>query len=119
LCALDLARSGSDIKAAISFHGLFDGHDLPARKIKASVLALHGWDDPMVSPAKVTTLGEELTKARCDWQIHAYGQTSHAFTNPDAGNKKNGLMYSATAEKRAWAAATDLLYDKFSLHGVS
>jgi dienelactone hydrolase len=119
LCALDLARSGIDVKAAISFHGLFDGNGLPAKKIKASVLALHGWDDPMVPPAKVTELGVELTKAGCDWQIHAYGQTSHAFTNPEAKDAKNGLMYSSQAERRAWAAAMDLLHEMFSLHGVS
>ncbi len=119
LCALDLARSGIDLKAAISFHGLFNGNGLPAKKIKASVLALHGWDDPMVPPAAVTELGEELTKAKCDWQIHAYGDTKHAFMVETANDPKNGVQYNAKAEKRAWAAALGLLAEKFDMHGVS
>ncbi len=118
LCTLDLARSGADLKAAISFHGLFGGNGLPAKKIKASVLALHGWDDPMVPPTAVTELGEELTKAKCDWQIHAYGGTKHAFMVEGANDPKNGVQYNAVAEKRAWAAALDLLAEKFDLHGV-
>jgi len=113
LCALDLARSGVNIKAAISFHGLFNGNGLPPKKIKASVLALHGWDDPMVKPDMVTGLGEELTAAKCDWQIHAYGGTSHAFMVPDANDPKNGMQYNAVAEKRAWAVSLDLLAEKF------
>ena len=118
LCTLDLARSGVDLKAAISFHGLFNPSGLPAKKIKASVLALHGWDDPMVPPEMVTALGAELTKAGCDWQIHAYGKTKHAFMVPDANDPKNGIQYHAAAERRAWAVATDLLAEKFSMHGV-
>ena len=35
LCTLDLARSGADLKAAISFHGLLDAPNLPKKKIKA------------------------------------------------------------------------------------
>jgi dienelactone hydrolase len=31
MCALDLARSGADIAAAVSFHGLFDPPGLPAQ----------------------------------------------------------------------------------------
>ena len=118
LCTLDLARSGADLKAAISFHGLFNGNGLPAKKIKASVLALHGWDDPMVPPAAVIELGAELTAAKCDWQIHAYGGTKHAFMVPEANDPKNGVQYNAVAEKRAWAATLDLLAEKFDMHGV-
>ncbi len=119
LCTLDLARSGVDLKAAISFHGLFGGNGLPPKKIKASVLALHGWDDPLVPPADVTMLGEELTKAKCDWQIHAYGGTQHSFMVPEANDPKNGVAYHATAERRAWAVTLDLLAEKFSTHGVA
>ena len=119
LCALDLARSGADLEAAISFHGLFHGNGLPPKKIKANVLALHGWDDPMVPPAQVTALGEELTKAKCDWQIHAYGKTTHAFMVEGANDPKAGMMHSAVAERRAWNAALDLLAEKFDLHGVT
>ena len=38
----------------------------------------------MVPPDKVVALGQELTEAGADWQIHAYGHVGHGFTNPHA-----------------------------------
>ena len=64
MCALDLARSGADIAAAVSFHGLFDPPGLPPEKIKAKVVAFHGWDDPMVPPEKVVALGQGADRGR-------------------------------------------------------
>src|SRR5205085_332581 len=84
LCALDLARSGAEVAGVASFHGLFDPTGLPPLAIKAKVVAFHGWDDPMVPPEKVVALGQELTDAGADWQIHAYGNVRHGFTNPGA-----------------------------------
>lgn len=34
LCALDFARSGADLKATISFHGLLDAPDYPRKRSK-------------------------------------------------------------------------------------
>ncbi|MGB0907608.1 MAG: dienelactone hydrolase family protein [Maricaulaceae bacterium] len=120
LCTLDMARAGLDLKAAISFHGLLDApEDAKAKKIKAKVLVAHGWDDPMAPPEHVTLLGEELAKAKCDWQLHAYGNTMHAFTVPEANNKSFGNMYNADSERRAWSATQDLLTEVFGMHGVS
>ncbi len=118
LCTLDIARSGADIKAAISFHGLLDAPDLPKKKIKAKVLIAHGWDDPMAPPEHVTALGEELTTAKCDWQLLAFGKTSHAFMVPGANDKTNGLMYNPDSERRAWTGALELLHEIFGQHGV-
>ncbi len=119
LTTLDLARSGADIKAAISFHGLLDAPDLPKKKIKAKVLVAHGWDDPMAKPETVLTLGKELTDAKCDWQIMAHGGTTHAFTVPGAANKDLGLMYNEASAQRSWNATFALLDEVFGLHGVS
>jgi dienelactone hydrolase len=103
-CALDVARSGADIRAAVSFHGLFDPCGLPAEKITARVIAFHGWDDPMVPPAAVVALAQELTEAGCDWQIHAYGHTGHGFTNPKASDLGiDGVYYTAPAARRSFA----------------
>jgi len=114
MCALDLARSGAAIKAAISFHGLFQPNGLEAKQISARVLALHGYDDPMVSPEATIALAEEMKKAGCDWQIHAYGGVGHAFTNPDAHAPENGMKFDATAKRRAWTAAKQLLVESFA-----
>ena len=114
MCALDLARGGADIAAAVSFHGLFDPPGLPAQKIKAKVVAFHGWDDPMVSPEKVVALGNELTEARSDWQIHAYGHVGHGFTNPHASTLQiEGVAYNAIAAERSWTSFINLLEELF------
>jgi dienelactone hydrolase len=117
-CALDLARSGADIAAAVSFHGLFDPPGLPAEKIKAKVVAFHGWDDPMVTPDKVVALGQELTEAGSDWQIHAYGHVGHGFTNPHASDLQiDGVAYNALAAERSWTSFISLLEELFGGHG--
>ncbi len=117
-CALDLARSGADIVAAVSFHGLFDPPGLPPQKISAKVVAYHGWDDPMVPPQKVVALGEELTEAGCDWQIHAYGHVGHGFTNPHASSLQiEGVAYNELAAERSWTSFVNLLEELFGANG--
>ena len=114
MCALDLARSGADIAAAVAFHGLFDPPELPPEKITAKVVAFHGWDDPMAPPDKVAALAAELTEAGADWQIHAYGHTSHGFTNPNAdASGIPGVHYNATAADRSWTAFVNFLEELF------
>jgi dienelactone hydrolase len=118
LCALDVARSGAEISAAVAFHGLFDPPGLPPEKIKAKVVAFHGWDDPMVPPEKVVALGKELTEAGADWQIHAYGHVAHGFTNPKAAELQiDGVRYNALAAERSWTSFISLLEELFSTHG--
>jgi len=117
MCALDLARSGADIVAAVSFHGLFDPPGLPEQKIKAKVVAFHGWDDPMVPPDAVVALGQELTAAGSDWQIHAYGHVGHGFTNPKAHEIGiEGVFYHQLAAERSWTSFINLLEELFSTH---
>jgi len=117
MCALDLARSGADVVAAVSFHGLFDPPGLPAQKIPAKVVAFHGWDDPMVPPEAVVALGQELTAAGSDWQIHAYGHVGHGFTNPKAHEIGiDGVFYHALAAERSWTSFINLLEEVLAGH---
>jgi dienelactone hydrolase len=112
LCALDLARSGADLAGIVSFHGLFNAPEkLPENAIKARILALHGHDDPLVPPAKVLELEHELTNAGADWQIHIYGGTMHAFTNPAASAPEQGMVYNPAAANRAWASMKNFLQE--------
>jgi dienelactone hydrolase len=105
LCALDLARAGAEVAGVVSFHGLFaPPGNRDGTPIRAKVLALHGWDDPMAPPASVEALAAELTRGGADWQIHGYGATMHGFTNPAANAPENGVQYDATADRRSWAA---------------
>ena len=109
-CALDVARTGIDIAGVVSFHGLFDPPGWDAGKIKAKVLVLHGWDDPMAKPESVVALGQELTAAAADWQIHAYGHVGHGFTNPNASSLQiDGVFYHELAAERSWTAFVNFL----------
>lgn len=105
LCALDLARMGERLAGVVSFHGLFEPPgNTSANTVVASILALHGWDDPLATPEAVAALAAELTDFGADWQIHAYGNTSHAFTNPAANDTERGTVYDAVADQRSWTA---------------
>jgi dienelactone hydrolase len=105
LCALDLARSGADVRGVISLHGALKPSGLPAAPITAKVLVLHGHDDPLVPLDEVIAFQNEMTAAKVDWQLHSYGGTVHAFTNPHANAPEAGLLYNATADRRSWTAA--------------
>lgn len=108
-CVLDLARSGADVAGVVSFHGVYDPPSFPNEPIKAKILVLHGWDDPLDPPETVLALSRELTDAGADWQLHSYGNTVHAFTNP----AREG-MYSPVADRRSWQAMSNFFAELFS-----
>jgi len=115
LCVLDLARAGADLKGVVSFHGLLGAPDnLVTNSIKAKVLALHGHDDPMGPFEQVLAFEQEMTKAGADWQLHTYGHTMHAFTNPKANDPAFGTVYQANADKRSWLAMKNFLAEVFA-----
>ena len=102
---LDLARSateGSGLCGVVSVHGIFAPPRLgPQPRITAKVLALHGWDDPLAPPPDVIAFASEMSAAGVDWQVHAYGNTMHAFTAPGANLPDKGILYNADAARRA------------------
>ena len=103
---LELARSGADIAGVVSFHG---GLDTPtpedAARITASVLVLHGADDPYVPADEVQAFEEEMRAAGVDWQLVSYGNAVHSFTQPMAGDDPSaGAAYEARADRRSWQA---------------
>lgn len=115
LCVLDIARAGSDIAGVASVHGIFTPpENAPGRTIAAKVLVLHGWDDPLAAPEAVVALADELTAAGADWQLHAYGNTMHAFSNPAASDPNGGKAYNENADRRSWAATRYFLAELFN-----
>lgn len=110
LCVLDLARTGADIRGVISFHGLLiPPGNTRGNRIKAKVLVLHGHDDPLAPPEQVLALEKELTEAGADWQVHVYGGTVHAFTNPRANDPAFGTVYKESADRRSWQSMQNFL----------
>lgn len=113
--ALELARSGANLKGVVSFHG---GLDTPnpddAKNIKGSVLVLHGADDPFQSSEKVQAFQNEMRKAGADWQMNIYGSAKHSFSNPEADKVGiEGIAYNKKADVRSWEAMRSFLEEMF------
>ena len=113
--ALELARSGADVAGVVSFHGGL-GTPTPedAKNIKCKVLACHGADDPNVPPAEVAGFEKEMRDGKIDWQLIAYGNAVHSFTDKSAGNDNSkGAAYNEKADRRSWEAMKDLFAEIF------
>ena len=56
----------------------------------------------MALPDDMVKLSHELNRNNADWNIHVYGHTGHAFTNPKAKFPEKGLFFEPKSNKRAW-----------------
>jgi len=113
-CILDLARSGADLAGTAIFHGVYDPPNIPHEgPIKSPILVLHGWEDPLATPEDTVLLAKELTQRQADWQLHAFGQTGHAFTNPNANFPEKGMFYQESSDKRAWGLMKNFFEEVF------
>ncbi len=112
MAALELARTGADLRAAVSYHGFLDTPD-PAGKdtILARILAHHGNDDPLAAPGAVDAFREEMTGAGADWTLIVYGNTMHGFTNPAANAPDKGIVYQPASDRTARRATEAFLRD--------
>ena len=113
LCVLDMARTDMDLQGVASFHGLLGAPGNTASSTSVKTLVLHGWDDPMATPEDVLAFSKEMSDAKADWQLHAYGGTMHAFTNPGANDPDFGTVYNPAAERRSLAALKDFLSEMY------
>jgi dienelactone hydrolase len=115
--ALELGRSGADLKGIVSFHGALDTPTPEdAKNIKAKVLACHGASDPFVPLEHVRDFIQEMENGKVDYRVIAYGPgVVHGFTNPDNRNSPmQGLAYDANADRRSWQAMQDFFQEIFS-----
>jgi dienelactone hydrolase len=101
---LEAARAGLPLKGVVSFHGdLQTRSPAKAETLKAKVLVLHGAADPMVPPAQVEAIEQEMKSAGADFKLVAYPDAVHSFTNPDAGKADiPGVAYDAEADRKSW-----------------
>lgn len=114
--AIEAARDGQDLAAAISFHGLLDTL-LPAEpgSVRARLLVLHGDADPMVPRTQVHTFQKEMDGAGAQWHLHAYSGVRHGFTDPASDERDlDAVAYDKSADRQSWAALTCFLDEIFS-----
>ena len=113
--SLELARSGADISGVVSFHGGLETA-LPAEpgKVKGKILALHGADDPFVPPNEVANFQKEMKAAKCNWELVAYGNAVHSFTNKAAGtDNSKGAAFNEQANERSMTAMKNFFREVF------
>jgi dienelactone hydrolase len=111
--ALELARSGVPLRAAIGIHpGFAAANTSASANIRASVLMICGADDPVVSADDRRRFEDEMRAARvADWRLEVYGGVGHSFTNPDIASRGlPGLFaYDERADRRAWSSTQAML----------
>jgi len=115
-CVLELARSGADAKAIISYHGLLSTA-MPAEPgaIKGQVAIYTGAKDPYAPTEHVEALRQELSTAGAHFQITVFNDAFHAFTDPHAGEMgRAGIAYDAIADRVSWAGTLALLEETIS-----
>jgi len=112
---LQLACSGADLRAVVSFHGgLFKPTADDAKAIKGKVLICNGAADTFIQADDRKALLESFEANKVDYQFIDYAAAVHAFTNPDAGSfKLDGVAYNENADKRSWKHMRTLFNEAF------
>ena len=109
---LDLARSGADVAAVVSFHGgLATDDPMLAKHIKARVLAMNGADDKGTMPDAGKFM-DEMRMSPADWQFVVLGHAVHCFT--EVGENSPGCRYDAAAAARSYRLMHDWLDHAFA-----
>jgi len=111
---LELARSGYELDAVVSFHGNLTT-DLPAQTsaVKAKLLVLNGADDSYVKSADIDGFEQEMRAAGADWQFVNFAGAVHCFAEADA-QQPPGCVYNERAAKRAYRMMNAHLSEAFS-----
>ena len=117
--ALEVARDGQNIIAAVSFHGLLDTKKPAAAGcVKARILVLHGDADPMAPRAQVLAFWDEMNAAGANWHFHSYSGVRHGFTDPASDERDlDAIGYDASADRQSWAAMMSFFQEALALQG--
>lgn len=101
---LELARSGADLKAFVTFHGGLstpEGQDYSGTK--GTILVFHGTADSSVTMDDFAALAKSLEKFNVPHEMITYGGAPHAFTV--FGSER----YREDADKKSWKRFRDFL----------
>ena len=79
MCVLEIARSGANLHAGISVHGVLAKANLTTHTIKTNLLIIHGYKDPQVPPNTFLEFANELETAHVkDWTFTFLGDAKHS-----------------------------------------
>jgi dienelactone hydrolase len=102
--ALQLAYSGADLDAVVTFHAALPAATAnEAKQLKTQILVCHGADDKFIPPMAIAAFREALDKAGAKYEFVAYPGTVHSFTVPGADARNlPGMKYNKTADELSW-----------------
>ncbi|RYF03514.1 MAG: dienelactone hydrolase family protein, partial [Deltaproteobacteria bacterium] len=110
MAALELARSGAELRGTATLHGLLSTPKPASTKnVKGAVLVMTGDLDSMVPAKQVMSFSKEMRDAKADWQIVTFGGAMHAFSVPSANSPKEGMAYNRRTDMRSWSILVDFL----------
>lgn len=113
---LELARSGADVKAVMSYHGILTTYE-KARPgvIKSQVVAYCGAGDPWAPHEHIEELRHEMIDAgHRDYQITIFGAADHGFTDPDAAELgREGVRFHELSNTMSWKGTLAMLEHAF------
>lgn len=102
--ALELARSGADLKGFVSIHGgLTTPENQNYSETRGRILVQHGGADTSVSLEDFITLADQLEQAGADHEMIIYGGAPHAWTV--FGQE----LYRSAPDKTSWLRLVDFL----------
>ncbi|TWU29677.1 dienelactone hydrolase family protein [Bythopirellula polymerisocia] len=112
--ALQLAYTGANLDAVVTFHGALPAATLEeAKQIKAELLINHGADDTFVNEEAVANFKKSLDDAGVTYEFIAYPGAVHSFTVPNADSVgMPGIKYNKEADEKSWQAMRDLFERK-------
>jgi dienelactone hydrolase len=102
--ALQLAYTGADLKAVVTFHaGLPVPEAEQAKAIKAKLLICHGAADTFVPEETAAKFRAALEGAKVDYAMVYLGGAKHSFSVKGIDERGvPGLSYNAEADRRSW-----------------
>lgn len=108
--ALQLAYTGADLKAVVTFHAALPAATAAeAKAIKARILVAHGADDKFIPEKAIADFKAALDAGGVKYQFVSFPGVVHSFTVPDAGKANNpGMKYDKAADEKSWSQMQDL-----------
>ncbi|HKB36507.1 MAG TPA: dienelactone hydrolase family protein [Gemmataceae bacterium] len=113
--ALQLAYTGADLKAVVTFHAALPvPTEEQAKAIKARIQVHHGADDSFIPAETIEKFKAALDEAKVKYEFVSHPEAVHSFTvkGADAKNLK-GIAYNEAADKKSWKMMLELFGEVF------
>jgi len=114
MVALDYGRSGAELSGIIVASALLKtAAPGSSSRINAPVLIMQGTQDQVSPMDVIASVVAEMDAAGNDFRLELYGQSHHAFDNPEVGQDPNArLVYSPVAAARSRRAIVEFLRER-------